>query len=40
LLWVAPKWLPQWVNTHDFGSNPAAEAERLLRDHVETVTRR
>lgn len=35
LIWQDPKWLPQWVNQHDFGSRPALESERLLREHVD-----
>ena len=40
LLWHRPQWFPDWLNTYDFGTNPAAEAERLLVDHIRTVTRR
>ncbi|HEX7848186.1 MAG TPA: endo-1,4-beta-xylanase [Sphingomonas sp.] len=40
LLWHRTKWLPKWVNDHDFGAHPAAEAERLLVAHIQTVTRR
>jgi len=40
LLWHRTKWLPAWVNTHDFGARPATEAERLLVDHIRTVTHR
>jgi endo-1,4-beta-xylanase len=40
LLWHRTKWLPGWVNSHDFGSRPAAEAERLITTHVRTVLRR
>jgi endo-1,4-beta-xylanase len=40
LLWHRTKWLPRWVNDHDFGTRPAAEAERLLVAHIQTVTRR
>jgi endo-1,4-beta-xylanase len=39
LLWHAPKWLPDWVNKHDFGANPKAEAERLFNEHISTVCR-
>jgi endo-1,4-beta-xylanase len=34
LLWMPSKWLPRWVNEHDFGAQPRAEAERLLGEHV------
>ncbi len=40
LLWHRPQWFPDWLNTYDFGANPSAEAERLLVDHIRTVTRR
>ena len=39
LLWHAPKWLPEWVNRHDFGARPQQEAERLLTEHIATVCR-
>ena len=37
LVWQPAKWLPQWVNEHDFGAQPAKEAERLLGAHIGTV---
>lgn len=37
LVWQEPKWLPKWVNDHDFGANPAKEAERVLRAHIAAV---
>jgi len=37
LLWQGSKWLPKWVNEHDFGATPAREAERLLAEHIGTV---
>ena len=40
LLWHRPEWFPEWLNTYDFGANPAQEAERLLVHHIDTVTRR
>jgi endo-1,4-beta-xylanase len=40
LLWHRPQWFPSWLNTYDFGANPVQEAERLLTDHIQTVTRR
>lgn len=40
LLWHRPKWFPEWLNAHDFGAWPAAEAARILTDHIYTVTRR
>ena len=39
LMWQPSKWLPKWVNEHDFGAQPAQEAERLLVEHVGTVCR-
>ncbi|MGN6375123.1 MAG: endo-1,4-beta-xylanase [Sphingomonas sp.] len=40
LFWNQPKWLPTWLNDHDFGSTPRAEAARLLTDHIRTVCTR
>jgi endo-1,4-beta-xylanase len=40
LLWHRPQWFPDWLNTYDYGANPVAEAERLLTEHIRTVTRR
>jgi endo-1,4-beta-xylanase len=40
LLWHRPQWFPEWLNSYDFGTNPAAEAERLLSTHIRTVTDR
>ena len=37
LIWQTAKWLPKWVNQHDFGAQPAREAERLLRVHSAAV---
>src|SRR5690606_27854287 len=34
LVWHHVQWLPRWVNEYQFGANPAAEAEALLRAHV------
>jgi endo-1,4-beta-xylanase len=39
LLWHRPKWMPAWEESYDFGANPAAEAERLLTTHIQTVMR-
>lgn len=39
LMWQPSKWLPKWVNEHDFGADPKKEAERLLVEHVGTVCR-
>ena len=40
LLWLPQKWYPKWLVRHDFGKQPAAAAEAMLRDHVQTVCRR
>jgi endo-1,4-beta-xylanase len=40
LVWHHPKWWPDWVTHHDFGARPAAEAERMLKEHIDTVCRR
>lgn len=40
LLWHRPQWFPNWLNTYDFGATPVREAERLLTEHIQTVTRR
>jgi endo-1,4-beta-xylanase len=40
LLWQRRKWMPRWLEAHDFGARPATEAARILREHIETVTRR
>jgi endo-1,4-beta-xylanase len=37
LLWNQPRWFPKWLVNYDFGTRPATEAERLLRDHITTV---
>ena len=38
LFWTPTKWYPKWLAEKQFGS--AAEAERLLADHVRTVCTR
>lgn len=40
LLWHRPQWFPNWLNTYDYGATPVREAERLLIEHIQTVTRR
>jgi endo-1,4-beta-xylanase len=37
LLWNRPKYSPPWLEAYDFGSNPRAAAEKMLRDHIATV---
>jgi len=40
LLWHRTKWFPEWLNVYDYGARPASEAERLLVEHIRTVTDR
>lgn len=40
LLWHQPKWMPAWAESHDYGPNPAIEADRLLTEHIRTVCAR
>jgi endo-1,4-beta-xylanase len=40
LLWHHPRWFPDWVATYDFGANPRAQAERMIRAHVATICTR
>jgi endo-1,4-beta-xylanase len=40
LLWQRARWMPNWVESYDFGANPVAEAERLLRTHITTMCAR
>ena len=40
LLWNRGRWMPDWVVNYDFGANPAAEAERMLKQHIKTVCQR
>lgn len=40
LFWLPEKWYPKWLMAHDFGSQPAAAAETMLREHVRTVCSR
>jgi endo-1,4-beta-xylanase len=39
LLWHHPRWVPTWLNTYDFGANPATGAATLLGKHISTTTR-
>jgi endo-1,4-beta-xylanase len=34
LLWHHPKWVPRWLESYDFGSEPRRSAEKLLLDHI------
>lgn len=38
LLWHHPRWVPAWLNTYDFGANPATSAAALLTTHIRTTT--
>ena len=40
LLWHSERWTPKWVTEHDYGAQPAREAERLLQEHVTRVAGR
>jgi endo-1,4-beta-xylanase len=40
LLWHRSKWMPQWMETHDFGAHPATAAGVMLAKHIKTVTDR
>lgn len=40
LLWHHPQWFPGWTTTHDYGSRPAAEVERLIVEHIGAVVGR
>jgi endo-1,4-beta-xylanase len=40
LMWHRPQWQPAWLESYDFGANPATEAARLLTTHIKTVTDR
>jgi endo-1,4-beta-xylanase len=40
LLWHRPRWMPAWAESYNFGARPIAEAERLLTNHIKTVTGR
>ena len=40
LLWHRPKWMPRWMESHDFGDRPATAAAAMMTNHVETVCAR
>jgi endo-1,4-beta-xylanase len=40
LVWLRFDRMPDWLNSYDFGARPAAEAERLLREHITTFCKR
>jgi len=37
LLWNHPRWIAPWVANYDFGADPRAGAEALLREHITTI---
>jgi endo-1,4-beta-xylanase len=40
LLWHRNKWMPGWMETHDFGARPATAAGAMLGKHIKTATDR
>jgi endo-1,4-beta-xylanase len=40
MLWYVGERFPGWLRTYDYGSDRRAEAARLVREHIETVSRR
>ena len=40
LVWLRYDRMPDWLNSYDFGTRPATEAERLLREHITTFCKR
>lgn len=40
LVWQPTKWLPQWVNEYDFGTQPALTAEKLLTERINGMMKR
>jgi endo-1,4-beta-xylanase len=40
LLWHKIERFPRWLNAYDYGSNPRAEGERILAEHIRTLTGR
>jgi endo-1,4-beta-xylanase len=38
LLWHHPRWVPEWLNTYDFGATPATAAAQLVTTHIRTTT--
>ncbi len=40
LLWHRSKWMPRWMETHDFGARPATAAAAMMTTHIETVCAR
>jgi endo-1,4-beta-xylanase len=40
LVWHTRQWMPAWTESYDYGPTPAAEATRILTEHIQTVIRR
>ena len=40
LLWHYPRWMPEWLNTYDYGANPRATVERLVVDYIDRMCAR
>jgi endo-1,4-beta-xylanase len=40
LLWHHPRWVPNWLNTYDFGADPAKAAAEMVSAHVRTTTQK
>ncbi|MCP2678360.1 endo-1,4-beta-xylanase [Maricaulaceae bacterium NA33B04] len=40
LVWNREEFESDWLNSHDFGTRPASEAERLIVEHIRTVVDR
>ena len=38
LLWHHPRWLPRWLDSYDFGTEPATAAAELLTNHIRRTT--
>jgi endo-1,4-beta-xylanase len=39
LLWYDGRYDPAWLGSYDFGANPRASAQTLVRTHIQTVLR-
>jgi endo-1,4-beta-xylanase len=39
LLWHHPRWVPNWMNTYDFGADPAKSAAEMVTTHVGTTSK-
>jgi endo-1,4-beta-xylanase len=38
LLWHHPRWVPNWLNTYDFGADPAKSAAQMVTTHIRTTS--